>query len=63
MAASSGGRVSSVSEALSLNLVPYKHGMMVNVCNPSTQDVEAGGSEVKGHPWLPREFGASLGYK
>jgi len=30
--------------------------------SPSTQDTEAGGSRVQGHPGLYEEFEASLGY-
>lgn len=30
--------------------------------NPSTGEVEVGGSEVQSHPWLYCEFEASLGY-
>lgn len=29
---------------------------------PSTQEVEAGGSEVQGHPWPCSKLGASLSY-
>lgn len=31
------------------SLVPHRPGM-VDVCHPRTQDTEAGGLEVKGHP-------------
>lgn len=36
--------------------------MLVHICNQNTWEVEAGGSEVQGHPWLHSEFEASLGY-
>ena len=34
----------------------------MHICKPSTWEVEAGGSEVRGHPQLHSEFEASLGY-
>lgn len=33
-----------------------KLGMMVNTCNPSSQEVEAGGSDIQVQPWLYGEF-------
>lgn len=30
--------------------------------NPSTQEMEAGGSKVQGHPWSHCEFNASMGH-
>lgn len=37
-------------------------GMRLYTCNPSTQQMEARGSGVQGHPWLHIDFEASLGY-
>ena len=34
--------------------------MVVHVCNPSTQEVEAGGSEVQGHLQMHRGFKPGL---
>lgn len=34
-----------------------------DICNPSAQEVQAGGLGVQAHPQLHREFDASLGYK
>jgi hypothetical protein len=34
----------------------------MHICEPSTWEVEAGGSEVRGYPQLHSEFEASLGY-
>lgn len=28
--------------------------LVVHTCNLSTREVEAGGSEVQGQPWLPQ---------
>lgn len=36
--------------------------VVVHTCNPSTREVEAGGSKAQGHPQLPGEFEGSLGY-
>lgn len=30
--------------------------MVLQACNPSTSEVEAGGLEFQCHPWLQREF-------
>lgn len=35
---------------------------VAHVCNPSTQEVEAGGSKVQRHPWLHSSFNDSLRY-
>lgn len=36
---------------------PHKPGMVENACNPNTQKVEVGGSEVQqNHPQLPKEL-------
>lgn len=40
----------------------HKPAVVVYTCEPSTWKIEAGGSEVQDHPWLPREFKVSLGY-
>lgn len=39
-----------MNEALGLIPVMHKPGSVVHPCNPSTQGVEAGGSEVPCHP-------------
>ena len=36
-----------------------KQDLVVHTCNSNTWEVEAGGSEVQGHPWLHSEFKAS----
>lgn len=36
--------------------------MVTHTCNSSTQEVEAAGSGIQGHPWLHSEFESSLGY-
>lgn len=36
--------------------------MRVHSYNPSTLEVEAGGLESQGYPWLHRKFECSLGY-
>lgn len=33
---------------------PVPHNFMVHICNPSTWEVEAEGSGVQSHPWLPK---------
>jgi hypothetical protein len=38
-------------------------GMVVHVCNPSTEELKAGGLAVQSHPCLCGKFEASLGYK
>lgn len=40
-----------------------KTSHVVHAFNLSTKEVEPGGSEVHGSPWLYSEFKASLGYK
>jgi hypothetical protein len=37
--------------------------MAVHICNPSTQEVEAGESKVRGPPELPRETLSQRGDK
>lgn len=37
-----------------------KLGMVARACDPSTREVEAGRSEVQGHPQLHSEFEANL---
>lgn len=44
----------------SLGSVPNTSGVAIHVHNPSTWQVEAGGSEMYSHPWLNSEFEASL---
>jgi hypothetical protein len=41
---------------------PQYH-MVVHTCDPSTQEVEAGGSEVQGYSQLHKEFDAALIYE
>jgi hypothetical protein len=36
--------------------------MVIQTCNLSTWQVEAGESRVQGHPWLYSEFKTSMGY-
>jgi hypothetical protein len=36
--------------------------MVVHSCNPSTQEVEAGGSQIRGQLGLHSKFQTSLGY-
>jgi hypothetical protein len=31
-------------------------------CNPNTKELDTGGPEVQGDPWLQKEFEASLGF-
>lgn len=38
-------------------------GRMAHTCNPSTQEVEAGGAEVQGHPQLCDSSRAALATK
>lgn len=40
-------------------LAPHKLWMLLNIYNPSSYEVEAGGLEVQGHPQLHREFEAT----
>lgn len=42
--------VARIHEDLGLNHI--KLGIVAYVCTPSTQDAEAGGSEIQGPPWL-----------
>lgn len=35
---------------------------VVQSCNPSPWEAEAGVSDIKGHPWLHKGFDANLGY-
>jgi hypothetical protein len=37
-------------------------GVVADICNPSTQDVETGGLRVQGYPVLHSEFETRLGY-
>lgn len=50
--------------ALILVLAPQLHklGRMVNAYNPTSQEIEAGGSEVQSQPQLHKGFKARLGY-
>jgi hypothetical protein len=49
------------SIAFPLREVGTKLDVVARANNPGTQ-VEPGGSEIQDHPWLRREFKASLGY-
>lgn len=40
----------------------HKAGMAAHICNLSSWEVEAGGSEVQGHFQLHREFKSNLVY-
>lgn len=40
----------------------HKRGVVTSVCNPTTQELEAGGSEVQRHPWFHTKFKVSLDY-
>lgn len=55
-------RLTSIHKAQGLIPSPAQSMSVLNTCNPSTWEVEAGGSEVEGHPWLHKEFEAGLGY-
>lgn len=44
--------VKCVADHEDLDLNHIKLGIVSSVCTPSTQDAEAGGSEIQGHPWL-----------
>lgn len=44
------------------SLVPNKLGIVAHTRNPNTQEVEAGTSQVQGHPWPNSEFKANLSY-
>ena len=52
--------LASVHEALSSSPAPHKPHVVLYACDPSTWEVETGGSEVQGHPLLLSEFEASL---
>lgn len=38
-----------------------KLGMVVHICNSNNQAMDAGGSDVQGHPWLHSELQVNLG--
>lgn len=42
---------------------PHLTCVVALVCNASTRDIEAGGSEIPGHLQLHSKFKTSLGYK
>lgn len=42
--------------------VPHKEGVLVQACDPSTLEVESGGSGVQDHPWPCSKLEASLSY-
>lgn len=44
------------------SLEPQKLDLVVHTYNPSTWEVEVGGSEIQTHPYLHSTFEASLGY-
>jgi hypothetical protein len=41
--------------------VVHKLSVVVHMCEPSTWQVEAGRSEIQGHPWLHSKFKVSPG--
>jgi hypothetical protein len=45
-----------------LKILFHQLVLVVHACNPSTQEVEAGGSRVSGQPGLHIDFEANLGY-
>ena len=51
----------SAHETLDPSPAPYKLGVGTMCCNPSTQEGEAGGSEVQGHRSLHIKLEATLG--
>lgn len=42
--------------------IPHKSDVVVPTSNPSIWEIEAGGSDVQGHPQLQNDFMASLHY-
>jgi hypothetical protein len=40
----------------------HKLDVVPQACNPSTREIEAGGSEVQGYLWLHSKSETSLGY-
>lgn len=52
----------STHEALSFISALHKLDVVLHTCNLSSQEVEAAGSGVQGHPWLHKEFENNLGY-
>lgn len=38
-----------------------KLGTVEHACTPRTLELELGGSEIQGHPWLRSQFEANLG--
>jgi hypothetical protein len=57
--------LSSIQEALGStdSTTERRVAVAVHSYNPSTQEVEAGGSEVQDHSWLQRELEAGLDYE
>lgn len=41
---------------------PHKPNVVLHACDPSTQEVDTGGSEVQGHPEPYNKHKASVGY-
>ena len=41
---------------------PNKPDIEAHICNPRTQEVEVGGSDIQGHSKIHNEFKAMLGY-
>lgn len=55
-------KVSGAKDIKSLQTQQFpKQGAVVQACNPSIREEEAGESEAEGHPELHSEFEASLG--
>lgn len=55
--------IQKTPRCISLERGRNKLGIVVYTCNLNTREVETGGSELQGHPWLHREFKTSLGYR
>jgi hypothetical protein len=62
----SAGTIEAGSRKESEGLLPMKKisvlNVVVHVCNPSTQEADAGESQVQGHPRVQRDFKANLSY-
>lgn len=59
------GKWTQLEECLSIvqdSPVPHRLGVVAYACSPSTWEVEAGMSEVQGHPQQHAKFETSLSY-
>lgn len=54
------GCLPSIHKALGSIIALHKPSMVTRACNPSTWEVQAGGSRVQSHRWLYSEFEDSL---